>query len=69
LRHEINNPLGAVIGAAYLLKHEGQLEDTQIEAIKLIERSGNRINQVLQQLCEAAELEEVTKANERVFQV
>ncbi len=69
LRHEINNPLGAVIGAAYLLKHEGQLEETQVEAIKLIERSGNRINQVLQQLCEAAELEEVTKANERVFQV
>lgn len=69
LRHEINNPLGAVLGATYLLKHEGQLEDTQVEALKLIERSGNRINQVLQQLSEAADLEEVTKANERVFQV
>ena len=69
LRHEINNPLGAVLGATYLLKHEGQLDDKQVETIKLIESSGQRINHVLMQLCEAAELEEVTKGQSKVFHV
>lgn len=69
LRHEINNPLGAVLGGAYLLKTSGQLETEQTDAIRLIEASGNRIKHVLNQLCETAELEEVTKGQEQVFQV
>jgi response regulator of citrate/malate metabolism len=69
LRHEINNPLGAVMGGAYLLKSRGNLLAEQSDAIRLIEASGNRIKHVLTQLCQTAELEEVTKGQEQVFQV
>ncbi|MFN8388931.1 MAG: response regulator [Bdellovibrionota bacterium] len=69
LRHEINNPLGAVMGGVYLLKSKGNLEAEQSDAIRLIEASGNRIKHVLNQLCQTAELEEVTKGQEQVFQV
>ena len=69
LRHEINNPLGAVFGATYLLRQTGKLEKEQEEALGLIEESGKRIKHVLEQLCKAAELEQVTKAHEDVFQV
>lgn len=69
LRHEINNPLGAVLGAAYLIRSQGQLDQSQAEALKLIESSGKRINHVLQQLCDTVELETVNKANETVYHV
>lgn len=69
LRHEINNPLGAVLGGSYLLKAKGTLDSEQQEALKLIEASGNRIKHVIQELCAAAELEEVTKGKEQIFQV
>lgn len=69
LRHEINNPLGAVIGGTYLLKNFGTLDKEQQEALTLIEQSSQRIKHVIQQLCETAELEKVEKAKEVVFQV
>lgn len=69
LRHEINNPLGAVLGGTYLLRSAGQLSQEQTEALRLIEASGHRIKYVITQLCEAAELEEVTKAKEQLFQI
>ena len=69
LRHEINNPLGAVMGGAFLLRTKGNLETEQSEAIRLIEASGNRIKHVLNQLCQTAEIEQVTKGQEQVFQV
>ncbi len=69
LRHEINNPLGAVLGGAYLVRSSGKLEDEQTKALRLIEQSGNRIKHVIQQLCETVELEEVTKGREQVFQI
>jgi len=69
LRHEINNPLGAVMGAVYLLSNDGDLDKSQKEALSLIEKSGKRINHVLKQLCDTAEIEEVAKANEQVFHV
>lgn len=69
LRHEINNPLGAVLGGAYLLRTAGTLDREQTEALRLIEASGNRIKHVIQQLCEAAELQEVQKGQEELFQV
>ncbi len=69
LRHEINNPLGAVMGGVYLLKTGNKLESEQSDALRLIEASGNRIKHVLSQLCETAEIEEVTKGQEQVFQV
>ncbi len=68
LRHEINNPLGAVFGAAYLLK-DGTVSSSQAEALKLIEKSGTRIKTVIEQLSAAADLEEVTKADEEVYQI
>ena len=69
LRHEINNPLGAVLGGAYILRAAGELGEEQAQALRLIEASGNRIKHVLTQLCDAAELETVRKAREQMFQV
>ncbi|HQH26390.1 MAG TPA: histidine kinase dimerization/phospho-acceptor domain-containing protein, partial [Oligoflexia bacterium] len=69
LRHEINNPLGAVLGGAFLLRAEGRLEAEQAQAIRLIEESGMRIKRVMEQLSDAAQLEEVTKAHEQLFQI
>ena len=69
LNHEINNPLGAVLGGAYLFKASENLDEKQKEALRLIESSGNRIKHVMKQLCEAADLQVVKKGNEDVFQV
>lgn len=69
LRHEINNPLGAVLGAAYILRSTGQLAKEQTDALRLIEASGNRIKHVLNQLCETAELEQMLKGQEQVFHI
>ncbi|MCC6220481.1 MAG: response regulator [Deltaproteobacteria bacterium] len=69
LKHEINNPLGAVLGAAYLIRAQNELPQMQREAVSLIEQSGERIKHVLEQLCDAAELETVTKAHEQLFHV
>lgn len=69
LRHEINNPLGAVMGAAYLVRVSGDLDPEQQKAVALIEESGLRIKHVIDQLSDAASLEAVKKAHEIVFQV
>ena len=69
LRHEINNPLGAVMGATYVLGAHGELSEDQKKALRLIEASGKRIKHVLTQLCDAAELEALSKAQEEVFHV
>jgi len=69
LRHEINNPLGAVLGAAYLLKNSSDLKDDQKEAARLVESSGKRIKHVLDELCKAILLEPVSKAEQKVFHI
>lgn len=69
LRHEINNPLGAVLGAAYLLKNSAGSSPEQKEAARLVEDSGNRIKHVLDQLCKAIALDSVAKANQKVFHI
>lgn len=69
LRHEINNPLGAVMGGTYLLRARGDLRDDQHEALRLIEESSYRIKHVIERLCAAAELEEVLKGQEQVFHI
>lgn len=69
LRHEINNPLGAVLGAAYLLRENESATPELKEAAKLVESSGQRIKYVLDELCQAVELEPVTKANQKVFHI
>ncbi len=69
LRHEINNPLGAVLGGTYLLQNVGTLEKDQQEALELIEASGKRIKHVIAELCEAVELEKLEKGREEVFHI
>lgn len=73
LRHEINNPLGAVLGAAYLLRISENATLEQREAAELVEKSGKRIKHVLDQICQAMELETplqaVNKANQKVFHI
>lgn len=69
LRHEINNPLGAVLGAAYLLQNSPGANDEQRRAAKLVEASGRRIKHVLDQLCQTVAVESVQKADHTVFQI
>ncbi|MEZ4753539.1 MAG: response regulator [Bdellovibrionota bacterium] len=69
LKHEINNPLGAVLGATYLIRNNKDASKEQIEAAELAEQSGKRIKHVLDQLCEAFELDSVTKANQKVYHI
>lgn len=69
LRHEINNPLGAVLGAAYIMRQSGATSPEQVEAAELVESSGKRIKHVLDELCKAIEIEPVTKAHQRVFHI
>ena len=57
------------MGGAYLIGVAGKLTNEQQEGLKLVEQSSDRIKNVIEQLCQAAELEEVNKANERVFHV
>jgi len=64
LRHEINNPLGAVMGAAFLVKSAASLSADEKQAAEIIESSGHRINHVLKQLCEAA-----LDGHEKVFHI
>jgi len=69
LRHEINNPLGAVLGATYLIRHAPAGSAEQKEAADLVDSSGKRIKHVLDQLCAAIEMEPVTKADQKVFHI
>lgn len=56
LQHEINNPLGAVLGAAFLLKSAEQSTKERKRTATLVEESGQRIKYVLEKLIEAIEL-------------
>jgi response regulator of citrate/malate metabolism len=69
LKHEINNPLGAVIGAAYLLRNNPGATEDQKQAAELVESSSQRIKHVLEQLARAMEIEPVNKANQKVFHI
>jgi len=69
LRHEINNPLGAVLGAAYILKNQPNNSPDLNEAAGLVESSGKRIKYVLDELTQAISLESVDKANQKVFHI
>lgn len=69
LRHEINNPLGAVLGAAYLIKSAESANTEQKQTAELVENSAKRIMHVLNQLCDAVSLSSVKKASEGVFHI
>ena len=69
LKHEINNPLGAVLGAAYLLRNNPGANEEQRQAAELVESSGKRIKHVMEQLAEAIDVETVNKANQKVFHI
>lgn len=69
LKHEINNPLGAVYGAIYLLGHENiSLEDKK-KALDLLSQSSKRIHEVLTKLSDASSLDSVMKGKEELFHV
>lgn len=69
LRHEINNPLGAVLGGAYLLKNIESNSAEQREAAELIEQSGKRIKHVLEQIVDATSLEALLKSDTVVYHI
>ena len=69
LKHEINNPLGAVLGAAYLLKNNPEANSDQKQAAELVESSGHRIKHVIEQLSKAVSVEPVQKANQTVYHI
>ena len=69
LRHEINNPLGAVLGGAFLLKCNPSSNADQIEAAELIEQSGKRIKHVLEQIINASEQTAISKSTTKVFHI
>ena len=69
LKHEINNPLGAVLGAAYILRTNPNSNTEQQQAADLVESSGKRIKHVLDQLSHAVAIESVSKAHQRVFHI
>lgn len=69
LQHEINNPLGAVLGSLFLLKSEKSSEDDKKEAIKLLDESSSRIKNVLDKLASAITLEEVPKGPDLLFHI
>ncbi len=69
LRHEINNPLGAVFGAMYVLRSDSTLSEDNSRALHLIHESTQRIKKVLDALSETTELEIVDKATEKLFQI
>jgi CheY-like chemotaxis protein len=67
LQHEINNPLGALLGAIYVLRSDTALNKDGLDALKIIDNSTMRIKKVLDALSETAELEVVNKATEALF--
>ncbi len=69
LQHEINNPLGAVLGGAFILKSMPNATPEQMEAADLVEQSGRRIKHVLEQIIEASSLEAINKSNTKVYQI
>jgi len=69
LKHEINNPLGVVLGAAFLVQQAGELNEQQKKAAEMISASGQRIREVVAKLAEATSLEQTVKSGVVVFQV
>ena len=69
LKHEINNPLGAVLGGAYLLRNTVGATDDQKQAAELVESSGKRIKHVLDELCRVVAIDPVNKASQKVFNI
>jgi len=62
-------PLGAVMGAAYVLSRSETASPEQKEAAGLVDTSSKRIKHVLDQICEAVEMKPVMKARHKVFHI
>lgn len=69
LRHEINNPLGGVLGGAFLLKNREGVTADEKKAAEIVEKSGQRIKHVLDELCNTISLDSVTKGGQDVFHI
>lgn len=69
LQHEINNPLGALFGASYLLNQPSINQNDKLKAIALIEKSSKRIHSVLEKLVEASSLSLEEKGKEELYRI
>ncbi len=69
LKHELSNPLGAVMGGLYLIKSPKTSEEDKNSAIKLLEESSARIKTVLEKLGDALTLDQVEKGPDLLFHV
>ncbi|MGE0173970.1 MAG: response regulator [Oligoflexales bacterium] len=55
--HEIRTPLGAVLGFAELLKDEGQSREDILQCIEAIERNGNLLSKLIDDVIDLAKIE------------
>lgn len=62
LKHEINNPLGAVFGAIYLLKDENISKEDRENFIKLLDESSKRIKGVVDKIIQMIETTKIQKS-------
>ena len=69
IRHELNNPLAAIIGGLYLLKKSSNITKDEKQALNLIDSSAERIKNVIERMSVANELETTTKSNRELFKV
>ena len=69
LKHEINNPLGAILGGAFIVSKNESWGENKIQATKIIEESAKRISIVLDEFSQLVDLELVDKSGSKVFQV
>ncbi len=69
LRHEINNPLGALLGAAFILRNKDSNDPQQRQTADLVDESGRRIKYVLDELCRAVKVDPLLKADQKVFHI
>lgn len=57
MSHEIRTPMNGILGFAELLKEPGLQEDQQLEFIDIIEQSGNRLLNIINDLIDVSKIE------------
>ncbi len=67
LNHEINNPLGVLYGAEFILQSESTTKEEKDKALLLIKESTTRIKNILQELSNTTELQVADKGGEELF--
>ena len=57
LSHEIRTPLNSIIGFSHFLEHQGQAETDRMQYLRIIQRSGNQLLHIIDDLLEISRLE------------